>query len=824
MNEMNENQETSIVSINTISQPNLLFETGCRDRVPSLTLQSLNVCLDFWRKYFVNPSASCRMKWPGAFIISELISKVGSELSMRDISGMCLTMLEADDSLSVQNWLQIVYQIYPHFSTSSGYFQLVEKLCEKIPENESKSLENWITYFSTDKLSFEPNIFWVYALRNRLLKSNALGLMLSGLLSSSQSDKRVVELICLFKIDEFVNDLKEKLTSEVKIWKNRDTVFQQEYLNEHFNKWKLAVRSFPEIAEMVYHLSYPEFKACLFEIASPDSVDEVSQLYFKKIVNDPEIVAAAVSLNMSPNLLKDDQYLDLLFKNILRAQKLTPNMIKLAFHISPEKMLDQLYNPENSPHVCKFIKHHNIYILSGLIESLDSFTQDSIRRIISDHWTQLKDILAPDSFPQSRSIFRGLNGIINTNQDSRNIIDEHIRAVFTSEDDWRYDSVIHIIYNAYQKIQIERLSKLWTPFIEFMIKCCTVNVECFTQSGTPTCRSKIMISNIDVDLLSKLHPKIIKQTLNDVSFAANQRLSWKKMEKSFIEYYTSISKEAYTALEHYSDNLHQFGLRLEDLAVRKATEKFREMEKVFNRQASIKGIDYSREVKWNEILTNEGRYMGSDRYRLTVLVTCPEVMEHVSNLKSSNQIQHLREISYIFAGVDCNWMCQQFFVYSCPSVHLSVHKQNLLFENMSKCGFQLVLRDVKIESTDGFTEIKKFWYAVGVYNGYYYKPTDALIPESFMDDVQYIPLDKAYIKKIIPELTSNASNAKIGNALKGTLMICLMEARTPCENAQLSDSVVAKLKDYIKTIANTTPASLKDIKLVFKSILPNEEI
>lgn len=788
-------------------------ESLIEDRVPSLVQQSLNVCLDFWRKYFVNPSASCRMKWPGALIIFEVIKRSQNKLSIRDISGMCLTMLDADDNLSAQNWLNIIYNIHQSFASSKEYYSLVEKLCEKIPKSESKTIEDWKNYFETiepEFAQFVPNLNWIYALRNRLLNSPALLDIITLELKSGHLEKRVVELICTFNLDALVDPLKIALESETKFWR-----YNKPRSVEELEKWKIAITTFPQIAEMVYDFwGCPQLKACLFEI--PRSTNSK---YFESLVNDPEVVAAAVSQNIVPELSTDKEYLDTLFNKIIK-MKLTPNMIKLAFQISPEKILDELYNPDNAVHVCKWVKRQNVFVLNGIIDPLESFEKESIRKVIDRNWTLLKDILAPDSFPQSRSFIRGLDGNISLNtNNSRTLVDEHINAVINSEsEDWRMDYVVILIYNAYQKIQMEKLSKVWNPFIEFMSKCSTVTYECF--NGTPTSRSKIFITNIDVDVLSKLYPKITIQTLNDVSYDVNQDISWNKMEKSFIEYYASIHKDVFLGLQNYSERLGHFGLQLEDLAKRKATEKFREMEKTFNRQSSRKGIDFSREVKWNEILESEGKYMGSDRYRITVLVTCPEVMQHVSGLKNTFQIQHLKEIAYIFGGIDCEWACQQFFAYRCPFVPLSIQRLEMLQKIMEKCGFQFSLRVVETKTADGFQKTQKFWYAVGLYNNYYYKPTDALIEEAFVD-VVYVPLSKTFINNLVKELVACASLPKIGNTLKGHIFVALKDAHTPCKNGELEKSVILKLKELVKNVTNITSSDVKEFKSSFLSLLPS---
>lgn len=773
------------------------------DRVPSLVQQSLNVCLDFWRKYFVNPSASCRMKWPGALITFDIIKRLQTKLSIRDISGMCLTMIDADDNLTAQNWLNIIYNISGTFESYQEYYKLIEQLCQKIPESESKTIDQWKHHFETSQIKspqFIPNLNWLYALRQRLILSPELVEILSEQLKCPPLEEKVVELICIFKLESLLDPLQNALNIEMKSWGTFN-----------HNKWKLPIKSFPEIAEIVFNVyGYPQLKACLFEI--PNSP------YFDSLVKDSEIVAAAVSQNTTPELPTDSEYLDTLFKKIMK-MKLTPSMIKLAFRISPEKVLDQLYNPDNSPHVCKWTKHNNFFVLGGIIDSLSAFEKEAIRSIVDRHWKQLKEILAPDSFPQSRSIIRGLDGNLTVNaNNSRTLVDEHINAVLNL-DDWRLDYVVILIYNAYQKIQMEKLSKVWNPFIEFMSKCSTVSYECF-NNGTPTIRSKMFLHNIDVDILSKLYPKIITQTLNDVCSSVDHDISWNKMDQSFIEYYASIPKDVFFGLEPYSERLNQFGLQLEDLAKRKATEKFREMEKAFNRQSSRKGIDFSREVKWNEILESEGKKMYSERYRLTVLVTCPEVMEHVSNLRNDRQIQHLKDIAYIFGGIDCEWECHQFFVYRCLFVPLAVQRLKLLQEMMTKCGFQLNTRELRVDTHDGFTVTQKFYYAFGLYNNYYYKPTDALIEESFVD-VVFVPLAKSFINDLVKELVSCASSPKIGSMLKGHIFIALKDAHTPRKNGELDNSIVLKLKDLVKSVNNTTPVGLKEFKSAFIKILPN---
>lgn len=203
------------------------------DKVPSLLQQSLNVCLDYWRQYFVNPSASCRMKWPGAFVIFEVIKRLQDKLSIRDISGMCITMLDADDNLSAQNWLNIIFNIHESFSSSKEYFLLVEQLCDKIPETESKTLEDWITHFG---LSFQPTLSWVFALRRRLKTSPTLTATLSPYLNSDVLDKRTVELVCIFKMETLVESLKDKLENEAETWEKSNSNTKQKYMQENFEK------------------------------------------------------------------------------------------------------------------------------------------------------------------------------------------------------------------------------------------------------------------------------------------------------------------------------------------------------------------------------------------------------------------------------------------------------------------------------------------------------------------------------------------------------------------------------------------------------------
>ena len=790
---------------------------------PPLTSQSLAICLDHWRGVFINPSAPCLMKWPGGSILSDLIVKLKNRITIRDIKGICLSMIEANPEILPIDWVKTLYRINDVYSSSNDYFTLITEVCSAIPVEQKLTVDNWKKFLSP--LDLQPlTLRWIYALRDRILPDECL---VSIFLKSFEIeieiiDPLTIELLCEFNLEILAEPLAIALNTEATRVSKSNVQFRNQYVQMNFLKWKMAVKQFVPVAEMVYSLeNAPRLQATLCDIAAPTGPDTLPQKYLDYIIAHPQIGVYGSVQGIVPNISadKDNKNLVDMFKSIIEQNELTPPMIRVAFNICPDLLLNRLYNPRNATRVCRWISKDNQFQLTGVIDSLAMFTPDNMRNIINSYGYELKNILAPDA---RRIQFRTLNGGIGTTQDPMQVISQYLETIFNNHEpgyDWRFDPTVGRIYNAYERIQSTKLGKFWKPLIELLSQCAAVEVKQLQYSGVPTSRSSLTVKNIKADLLAQIYPEVVINTLNQISSTSSKRFYWQKQESSFIEYYTTVPQQVFEALSQYSQSFNELGLNLEDLAIRRATEKFQEIEKSLNRQVSLKGTEYARETKWQEILTKEERYQGNDRYRLTVTITSPDVIQKLYHLKSSSQITHLREISYIFGGIEVSWTCSQFFAYLAPYQKLNPKKNVQLVNNMSKSGFHLEVIEIIEKLADDITEVSKlYWQVFGVYNGYHYLPMDALSPQSYIDEKPAIPLDKAYSKNLINELAKFAHDKKMAASVKSYLNVTLMRARTIRKDGKLDDLIIEQLKGLISKFISV--AQVKDFREAIKIILP----
>jgi hypothetical protein len=354
-----------------------------------------------------------------------------------------------------------------------------------------------------------------------------------------------------------------------------------------------------------------------------------------------------------PRIFAEDnnEKLESLFDYIMEYSELTPPMIMVAFNICPQLLLDHL-NPYQIIHGSKWIRMKDSFVLRGVIDPIECFTIKDMQSIVDKYSTSLDEILSLDLISKK---YRQLDGTIVTRKSASDIVSEYIEKLLETQEErtnWRYDTIIKQLYDAYEKIQSTKLSNIWKSLIKFFNQCVTVNVQDFVYSDIPTSRSSIIITNINLNTLTKIYPEVVINVLNNISSTPKQKLYWYRIHDSLTEYYSTASNHVFDTLNQYSTSLVKLGLNLEDLAVKQATEKFLVLEKAINRQTSKKGTNYDRDAKWAELLQNEKHNMRVNRFRLTINITSPEIIENLRHLESTTQMKHLREISYIYIGIE----------------------------------------------------------------------------------------------------------------------------------------------------------------------------
>lgn len=803
---------------------------------PSLLELTINICLNEWRKLFVNILASCNMKFPESKFFYGVIIKLKDKFMIRDAVGLCKCMLEVDSNSDIIEWLEILYTLNEN---QSNFFKYIDEICSKIPETKKLKLNDWISILSPNK-NMSISIKWIYALRNRIICDNSLISFIENELKCDNSNDEIIDLVCIFELMNFERYIVEIYEHDFISLSDSEV---KSYISNHLPTLRNSLKLFPSIANKFYQL-FIDDKLCdnlsclVCEIANLDEKYPTTRLCYDYVINHPNVIVNALKCDIITNIYDNISQKNkmIIFDKIMRLNFVKPSLIKIAFEIYPESLLNNLYNANNENHICKWIKQDNELILSGIIDPINLFTIDDFLQIVNKYWNELKEEIDPKI---GSSSFRQLDGTIGYRADVKTIIINHIKNLkvdyvnVTIGSDkvvindlsqcWMFDQIISQVYKAYENYQCERLSKIWNPMIEFLGQFSTITTKYFTQSGHPTSRSSITITNINLDILYKMHPKSVMHTLNSISKNTKDTLYWTREKDSFIEYYTPISKQIFDSLQKYSVGFNRLGLQIEDRALTRARIKFQKLEKAINRQISRKGTDYDRDVTWNNVINKEIDIIGNNRYRLTVIINHHEIIDNLSQLDISNQLNHLNEISYIYGGIDLNWKSSNFFVYYTPYRKISHNNIVNFKENLIKSGFNIDIQQITTNNSndteaDDNIKIKYIWQATGIYNDYYYKPLTYQTPIAYVDESPIIPLDKTYSKQLIINLSNMISDKKLSSIVKSHINISLLRARTSKPDGKLSDSVVNELQTLIKSITNQN--QIKEFKEKIKEIIP----
>lgn len=754
----------------------------------SLLELSLNSCLTSWRFLFVNPESSCRIKWPDAETLIAILRNLKGKFGAKDLKGMCLCMMDADTTVMPLAWLKFIVEMKDECQ-SQDYYDLLKKICGRITER--KTLEEWrkeLGHIDVTMLSYMRDVV--------IPESDVLG----SFLTDSLSNDLAIELICHYDLKSCVQPLLAVLISSIsKI--NHD----EKNAKLIFDKLRMCVRQFPEVAEALYNMNtgyyQTRMKAALSEIASPNG-DENAVKYHQYLMDTPMLCIRAMKEGIKINIDKNNKGL---CDSIFRERYFTSDMIKVAFEQFPERTLDSLSSVFEDVQTSAWVQVKNgIFVLKGVLNPIEEFSQDNFSVIVDRYWKQIKEDLWPN---QGSKVIKTLDGQVTMTKDPKMLIEEHLEKLFKKPDaedempdDWRFSVMIRKIYEAYEKAQAQNRSKVLRNLIEYLKLFAEVNVENLTYSGIPTSRTIITLFNINVDLLSRIHPKVVLNTLNSIS--TETYINWDVLENSPMEYYANISENLYEMLNEYKDTLSRFGLFLENVAVRRATEKYQELSKMLNRQVNKKGSSDIQDSKWIEILRAEEAKIGVNKYRLSLTAQSLEVLDNLYSLKTETQTRHINNITYIYTGSDIKWHCDSFLKYSSVRPNVS----SLGFKNfksmLEKCGFSHYVHENN-------------WIVTGIYNGYNYIPISVHISETFLDDVPEIPLNQKYSKDLIQHLTKLVTNPKLSTPIKGSLSIALMRARTVRSDGTLDLSVVGKLESLVK---GTT--DIKVFKEELKNVLP----
>ncbi len=770
----------------------------------SLVELSMKVCLNEWRNVFLNYEAACHIRFPEPRIIIGLISYLVNKISFRDIKGLCLCMMEyssdklsesmeteqpniSADNTKPEHWLSLLFYIKKSYA-SPEYYDLIHTICNKI--EKKRTVKEWVDFFVlATRYQEEPDLELLYAIRNKIIADDYLTQLLLKLPTYNMT---AIKLICEFKLVACVPKLISDFSLEIDAL-NKGTLVKKNYFQTDFEKWKITAATFEEVAEFVYESeNCALIKSVLCQVANYNAQEgSAAKKYYDYLKTQPASYLEAIDENITLQL--NQELLEFLSQILSTRSYVNSNRVKMAYRINPVNVLNSLYyNDIQTTKWCKLEDKKNTspsFVLQGVVSPLEEFTQDDFRNIVRSNWAELAQEFLGDL--RNISIYSYQHKIIG-----------QLDKLFEKQnDDWKLDPVIHQIYNVYSRVKATSLAKYWKRLIEFLPIFSTVTVEKLVYSGVPTCRSCITVSNINIDVLSKIYPTVVANSLYDIS-----NTYWANEENSYLEYTSYISAEVYNLLNNYKENLSYLGLNLEDLAVRRATERFYELEKSINRQINTKNTNYARDSKWQELLNSAEASTNGNRYRLSVIINNLDVLNNLQILKKEVQISHIKNISYLASGYELDWTCDNLFTYIAPKIVVNKKFETLL----NNSGFKLEV----INNTE-----KPFLRVTGVYNNYNYLPSNSILPETFLDDKPLIPLEKNYSKNLQKKLNELIVNAKVSIQVKGQISVALMRARTYLPDGSLNAATVSALEVLVKSI--NKPEQIACFKEELKKLLGN---